>query len=229
MPAVSGSTRGRLTSAWRTAWADPGFRLRQVGGLAFLGLVLAVLSPFLNRIEGRPGVVLADPVLARFAPVDVTGLTFALIYGGIVLAVAHGLARPRRFVVMTWGYAFLLAARMVTLWLVPLDPPLTTIPLADPIVGAFVGGPTLTRDLFFSGHASTTLVLGLAMAPSRLRGFVIGLAPVVGGLTMLQHVHYTVDVLVAFPVAWMACNLARALAPLPAPGADPADSRAGGR
>jgi membrane-associated phospholipid phosphatase len=186
-----------------------------VGGALFLAVVLAVLSPFLNRIEARKGVPLADPVVSRFEPVDATALTFALIYGAIAVAVGHGLRRPRRFVVMTWGYAFLLVARMVALWLVPLEPPATTIPLADPVVGAFVGGPTLTRDLFFSGHTSTTFLMGLAMAPSRLRWGVIALAPVVGALTVLQHVHYAVDVVVAFPVAWTVHCLARRLAPSP--------------
>jgi hypothetical protein len=206
-----------LRDVWLAAWADVAFRRRLVAGFAMVFVAIVAVSHVLDWVERRDGCVLEDPVLALFEPVDVTVLAFVLIYGCLVVGLADMVRSPARLVAFAWSYAFLLLLRCATLAVTPLDPPVTTIPLVDPVVQALVDGVVLTRDLFFSGHTSTTLLLGLCMAPSRRRWIVLGLAPVVGALTMLQHVHYTVDVLAAFPFAWLAYGLARPLAGPPAP------------
>lgn len=58
--------------------------------------VLAVMARFLSWVEQRPGVVLADPVLAHVPARDLTWLTFGLVYVGLVTAFVVLLPYPRR-------------------------------------------------------------------------------------------------------------------------------------
>jgi membrane-associated phospholipid phosphatase len=72
-------------------------------------------------------------------------------------------------------------------------------------------GQVLTKDLFFSGHTSTMFLLAL-MAPGRAtRIFFLACTVVVGSCVLWQHVHYTVDVLVAPLFAFAAYALASGL------------------
>jgi hypothetical protein len=80
--------------------------------------------------------------------------------------------------------------------------------LEDPLVQLFGTGEVLTRDLFFSGHTSTSFLLVL-LAPGRAtRAFFLACSVAVAGCVLWQHVHYTVDVLAAPPFAFAAYALA---------------------
>ena len=80
-----------MTSQYPT-WAEeakqPGFKVEVILTALLLAAALAGLATFLRGIENRPGVVLQDPVLALAGPVDLTWLTFLLIYGSLIAAVA---------------------------------------------------------------------------------------------------------------------------------------------
>lgn len=84
------------------------------------------------------------------------------------------------------------------MYLVKLDPPIGLIPLVDP-VGKILGygGQLITKDLFFSGHTASLLILFLAV---KIRWLKIFFLVVLLTMIMLlwQHVHYTVDILGAF-------------------------------
>jgi len=196
-------------SAWRAAWAWPRFRL----DLAVTGALVAgatiVHASYVTWNEGRPGVVLPDPVLRLFAPRDVGTWTFALIYGALLGALVGIGSRPRRLVRAFQGYAYLALVRVALMALVPLDPPATIIPLRDPLVELFsTGDAPLTRDLFFSGHTATLFLLYLVHPPGRVRAGLLLAAIAVAGLTVWQHTHYVVDVLVAPFVAYGCVRLA---------------------
>ena len=87
------------------------------------------------------------------------------------------------------------------MWSLPLDPPPTAIPLSDPLVEVLGTGKLLTRDLFFSGHTSFMFLMYL-VCNTKLRPFFLLSTLLVGVCVLLQHVHYTVDVLVAPFVAY---------------------------
>ncbi len=55
----------------------------------------------------------------------------------------------------------------------------------------------LTRDLFFSGHTSTLFLISLAVPGRRARPFFLACTAAVATCVLVQHVHYTVDVLAA--------------------------------
>jgi membrane-associated phospholipid phosphatase len=86
---------------------------------------------------------------------------------------------------------------MAAMYLAPLEPPPGIIELRDPFVEFFGGGRTLTRDLFFSGHTSTLFLLFLLIPGKALRAAFASATLLVGLCVVLQHVHYTVDVIAA--------------------------------
>jgi membrane-associated phospholipid phosphatase len=134
---------------------------------------------------------------SRRGAVNLTWLTFLIIYAGIIAGLAILVQNPRRLLLVFQGYALMALFRMAAMYLTPLDPPPGIIELRDPFVEFFGGGRTLTRDLFFSGHTSTMFLLFLAIPGRWMR---IGYACatfLVGLCVVLQHVHYTVDVVAA--------------------------------
>jgi membrane-associated phospholipid phosphatase len=78
-----------------------------------------------------------------------------------------------------------------------LDPPADAIPLRDPLIEILGTGRLLTRDLFFSGHTSTLFLLFLAVPDRRDKPLLLACAMCVAAGVLRQHVHYTIDVLVA--------------------------------
>lgn len=195
---------------WPAAWASPGFRVRLglVVGL-LLGL-LPVVPGFYHFIQARPGQRLADPLLALLPVHDVSTPTFALIYGAIAATLVFLLPRPALLLRAFWAYYFLQLLRMLTLWLVALEPPTTLVILHDPVMDRIFDVTTqpIVRDLFFSGHTATMVLLLLAGRGNRWR-WALGLMTVaVGVLVLVQRVHYSYDVLAAPLFAWLAYWLA---------------------
>ena len=88
------------------------------------------------------------------------------------------------------------------LFVVPLNPPTGLIPLADPFVQFFGSGRVPTRDLFFSGHVSTLFLLSLCARNKVLKLLFLALTLTVAVVVLWQHVHYTIDVMVAPFVAY---------------------------
>jgi hypothetical protein len=94
------------------------------------------------------------------------------------------------------AYILLASLRMLSMYLLPLDPPPLLIPLTDPFVESLSSG-TLTRDLFFSGHTSTLFLLFLTASGRNLRRFFLFCTIMVAICVLIQHVHYTIDVVAA--------------------------------
>lgn len=203
----------RAWAAWPDAWRDPRFRIRLVLTVPALALVLAILARFLDRTEGRPGVVLPDPVLSLLPPRDVTWLIFGLIYLGIFFGVARLGAEPRRLVVALQAYVVMVLFRIAAMGVTPLEAPPGMIPLHDPLVRLFGPGKLLTKDLFFSGHTSTLFLLAFAVPGRRSKAFFLFCTAAVAVGVLWQHVHYTIDVLVAPLFAYASFRLAVLLDP----------------
>jgi membrane-associated phospholipid phosphatase len=83
------------------------------------------------------------------------------------------------------------------MYLLPLEPPAQMIPLNDPFVQFFGSGEILTKDLFFSGHTSTLFILFLITESKPLKNIFLTATVLVAIFVVLQHVHYTVDVIAA--------------------------------
>ncbi|MBC6991264.1 phosphatase PAP2-related protein [Hymenobacter sp. BT491] len=198
------------SAAWTQAWALPDFRVRFLV-VSVLLVVLAVTIPyFFALIQARPGVVLPDPVLARLPAHDVSEVTFAVIYLSITAGLAHLITRPQALLRVMWAYLLLHLIRIGTLWLLPLDPPTGLVLLHDPLVDYFFySSPApITKDLFFSGHTATAVLLTLGVRQRSLQRWLLLATVAVGFLVLVQHVHYTYDVLAAVPFTWFSFWLA---------------------
>jgi len=177
--------------------SDRQFRRQLYVTIAVLLVTLAGLSRFLEFVEDRPGTVLHDPVLQSFSPIDLTWLTFALIYIGLVAGLATLLRTPRIFLVTVQSYVLMVAVRIIMMYAFPLNPPEGLIPLKDPFVQYFGSGRPPTKDLFFSGHTATLFLLFLTAQTKGMKALFFTCAVTVAVAVILQHVHYMVDVLVA--------------------------------
>jgi PAP2 superfamily C-terminal len=165
-------------------------------------------SRFLGAVERRPGATLADPLHALIPPIDLTWVTFGLLYGAVILTVIHLLPQPDRFLRALRAYTIVVGMRITMMWVTPLDPPPAMIPLSDPIVAALTGGGApFGRDLFFSGHTSLLVLAALVVESQLIRRLLLGAALAVAIAVVLQHVHYTVDVLVAPLAAYAAARI----------------------
>ena len=162
--------------------------------LLFLAVILIIFSNFLAFVEGRQGVTLADPVLKLFNP---TWLIFGLIYISLIVAIFSFAGKPEILLLALQSYSLLVIFRMIVMYSAPLDAPEGLILLNDPFVQFFGSGEVLTKDLFFSGHTATLFLLFLISDKKHLKIIFLINTILVGVSVLLQHVHYTIDVLVA--------------------------------
>lgn len=198
--------------AWTLALARPAFRASWLLLVVLLfGVVVPVVPLFFRYIQQRPGPVLADPLLALLPRHDVALPIFALMYGSVVAAVGWLTRQPRLFLRGLWAYLITVVLRMACVWLLPLAPPVLSLPLPDPFLAQIfhtAASEAITKDLFFSGHTSTVAVLALAVRGRWWRGALAAATVAVGVLVLVQRVHYTYDVAAAPLFAWFAYWLA---------------------
>lgn len=208
---MKGKFRGGLSS-WRMALAKPRFVVVLAMVLCAGTCVALILPSFFQWIAAKPGMMLRDPVLASFGPTDVSTVTFAVLYGALILGVASVVKQPWHLLQGLCAYVLMLLLRMITMSLLTLEPPPGIIPLIDPFTQAFYpGAEPFLKDLFFSGHTATLMLVTLLAEDRRVKWVVGACTAAIGGLVMLQHVHWTVDVLAAVPAAWCAWKLAEVL------------------
>ena len=165
----------------------------------FVLLIILVFPVFLNFIELRDADLMFDPFLDLFSPIDLTWITFGLIYFSVITAIISLMNKPASLFLALQSYGFMLLFRMLVMYLTPLEAPEKLIPLHDPFVQMFGTGDILTKDLFFSGHTATMFVLFLVVKNKILKVIFLITTILVGLAVLVQHVHYTVDV-VAAPV-----------------------------
>ena len=197
---------------WSEQWRSRQFRVELFITLILTVAALATLATFLNWVETRPGVVFVDPILALFSPVDLTWLTFGLIYVGLISGIVFLSRHPRALLIALQSYVLMVIMRIAAMYVLPLAPPPTAIPLQDPTVQYFGTGKLLTKDLFFSGHTSTMFLLFLTARGKALRTVFLVCTIAVGIAVLVQHVHWTVDVLVAPFVAYTCFRVVTLLA-----------------
>lgn len=184
---------------WSAAWQTTHLRRAiKIGVVVFVGLLLS-WGPFCQYIETRRGTVLNDWLLNRLPAHDVSLPIFLIIWSVGGLTIWRLLRDADLFSRLIWAYTLIFISRMLTITLVPLDPPRGLIELADPLSNVFYGSgaPFITKDLFYSGHTSILVLMALCLKNSSEKRLAMLGAAAVGGLLLVQHVHYTIDVLAA--------------------------------
>lgn len=167
--------------------------------ITFIALLITLFlfSKYLLYIESREGTILDDPVFHYFNAVNLNSLIFILIYFSIILGLIHLTNYPLFFIIGIQSYILVVLFRIVSMFLVPLNPPLGTIDLQDPLVFVLGTGTKITKDLFFSGHTSTIFLIFLCARKKYLKVFFLILTIIIAFLLVIQKAHYSIDVLVA--------------------------------
>lgn len=163
-------------------------------------IFMVVNSSFLLYAELRDGYVLEDYILNKIPAINVSILLFSITYTAIVLGLGSAFKNPYNGQWVMMSCITITILRMLTMYMLPLEPPANIIPLRDPFLeSTFYGGEVLTKDLFFSGHTSSVLCLALIVENKRLKYYLLVSASLIGILLLLQHVHYTIDIIAAIP------------------------------
>lgn len=199
--------------AWKQAvrWSD--FKIRLIAVfVVFIG-ILFLFPHFFQFIEQREGRQLNDWLLERLSPADVSIPIFLCVWGITALMIVRCVKSPMVLLVGMYGFIVLTLMRIVTIALVPLNPPSGLIPLVDPISNFFYGNNDfVTKDLFFSGHTSSQFLYFLCLNKKRDKALALLSTFIVGALVLVQHVHYTIDVLAAPPLTYLCYLIGKKLA-----------------
>lgn len=182
---------------WKDFFSNKKNRIELIVSLILLTMTLTGLANFVNFVENRKGVVFPDPILSLFNPIDLTWITFGLIYLSLIFAIVTLLKNPQRFLFALQLYTSMAVVRMIAMFLLPLEPPEKMILLKDPFVEFFGTGQTLTKDLFFSGHTATLFIMFLVSEHKTIKIIFLVTTIIVAFCVLLQHVHYTIDVFAA--------------------------------
>jgi len=193
---------------WRGAWSRRLFRIKFISVWVLIFPLLAAFPVFFQHIEKREGVVLNDWVLNQLSVHNVSLAVFILIWGATLLAIIRCIKNPQILLLLLWTYLLVSLGRILCIWLVPLDAPPHLIPLVDPLTNFFYGKQYVTKDLFFSGHTSSVFIVFLGLRKRWDKIITLAFVICIGALLVIQHVHYTIDVLAAPLASWFAFKVA---------------------
>ena len=158
-------------------------------------------------LEARAGVQVHDYLLQYIPARDFSVITFTLTYSALATFLIATLKKPKLFTIGMQGYCLLLLLRTLAIFFVSLEPPAGMILLKDPVTILFMsrpGGGYIVKDLFFSGHVSAIMLFYFVNDNRKVKTFLLILAVLVSILLLVQHVHYTMDVLAAPFFAFLA-------------------------
>lgn len=194
--------------SWRSAVKETRFKTRLIIVTVIFAAILFAFPYFFQHIEHREGRVLKDIIVDNLHPVDVSLPIFICIWSITFLVAFRCLRSPMLFLTTLYSFIILTLLRMMTISLIPLNPPPGLIPLVDPISNFFYGKTEfVTKDLFFSGHTSSQFLFMLCLNRRFDKILAFLSVCIVGTLVLVQHVHYTVDVVAAIPLTYL-CFLA---------------------
>lgn len=196
--------RQAIAMAWSELWKNPSFKRKTLVYSSLLVAILLILPFFFSAIEKREGIQLNDPILQLIPAVDVSLATFLVIWSMTLFLGVRMLQNPSLFLVTLCSMVLLFLSRLISISLLPLNPPVGLIPLKDPIVNLFYGGTNvfITKDLFYSGHTSTQFLFFLCLHKRSDKLIALAASVAVATLVLVQHVHYTIDVVFAFVFTW---------------------------
>jgi membrane-associated phospholipid phosphatase len=201
-------------SNWSSALENTRFRSKVIAGVLIFAFILMLFPTFFEVIEARKGIILNDRFLDYITPHDFSIPIFIIIWSTTVLLIIRCINQPAIFLDVICCLVLLCIARMITIYLVPLDPPAGLIKIKDPLTSLTYGGKDvfITRDLFFSGHTSNMLMMALCFQKKSDKWFGYFAAFTVGILVLVQHVHYSIDVIGAFVITFFLVRLGKKLA-----------------
>jgi hypothetical protein len=191
--------RSNLKQTWKTAFANRSFTLSFLGALAVFSIFPFKADDYFQWIQKREGIQWNDPLLNALPALNVSYPIFGVIYLSVIYLLYRLLQDPKRFVWFAWAFNVETLFRFICIYLVALDPPVGLVDLHDPLAEMFIYGENMaiTKDLFFSGHTATMVFVCYFLPTTRERRIAVGLSLLLVSLLLVQHVHYSLDVVAA--------------------------------
>jgi hypothetical protein len=199
---------------WKEVFSDRNSRKR----FCVLGAAMSAMFAFvfftLAWTEERKGFIIetwASDFLGD--PHNFSIPVFTLTYSCVLLILYQFRKSPESVYRFLIAYTIMQILRGISLLLVPLEPAPEIIPLEDPFLKVtFYNGRPNLKDLFFSGHVATLLIIAFFIHPRKMRTGVFTAAIITAALLIQQRAHYIIDVLAALPAAWISVKLSSYIA-----------------
>ena len=191
--------RSNLKQTWKTAFADRSFTISFLGALVVFSIFPFKADDYFQWIQLRDGIQWNDSILNALPALNVSYPIFGIIYLSVIYLLYRLLQDPKRFVWFAWAFNVETLFRFICIYLVALDPPVGLVDLHDPLAEMFIYGENMaiTKDLFFSGHTATMVFVCYFLPTTKERRIAIGLSLLLVSLLLVQHVHYSLDVVAA--------------------------------
>lgn len=188
----------QIKKNWRKVLYNKISRGNLIGGIVALTCLAIFSYYFFDYIENRAGgVVMNDWVLQWLPAKDVSIPIVFLEFSVVILFIIRSATNPTMVITFLIAYIFILATRSITIGITQLRPPLGLIELKDPIANLIYRSKLSNRDLFYSGHTSLLFLFYLCSNKKADRYYMLLAVISVGILLLIQHVHYTIDVVCA--------------------------------
>jgi hypothetical protein len=198
---------GLVISRWENAFLEREFKRKFIFGMLAFITMLPVFPIFYQYIEKRNGFIPND-LLVEFIPaIDVSVPIFSITWLMASMVIVRALQQPSIFITFLYGFLLLNISRFISIAIIPFNPPQDFIPITDSISNFFYGERPVTKDLFYSGHTATQFLIFLCMKRRSDRYIAFAATVVMGILVLVQHVHFTIDVLCAPLFAYVCYNL----------------------
>jgi hypothetical protein len=205
-------TNTSYKNKWTEEWKLSAFRKRLITVLVTIFIVASINPYFFSYIQHRNGIVLNDWLLNFIPQYDVSVPIFCILWSVILLAICRAVQDPRFLIVAGWTCLLLFVSRIISISLVPLNLPKGLIYLHDPITGFFYGKQMVTKDLFYSGHTATMFLIYLCLKNKYDKIYALFATIAIAVLLLVQHVHYTIDVIAAPFFTYLLYRLSKKIA-----------------
>jgi len=183
---------------WLDALSDSMFRKRLVAVIILIIAISFITNFFFCYNEDlKGGLLLNDWVLNRLPAEDVSMAITFFMSSVILLFLIRTVSNPAMFITALIAYVIILIFRIITIAITHLQAPAELVVLHDPVSNLVYGTRFITRDLFFSGHVATVFLIYLSLYKRVDKYYLLFAVVSVGVLLLVQHVHYTVDIVCA--------------------------------
>jgi len=186
-----------IGNRWSSNWQNSIFKKQFILGSVIVTILLSTFPVFFDLIESRNGYQINDWLLNKIPATNLSYPIFSIIWFCAILTITQAVKQPRFCLLFLWGFILLSLSRIVTISAVAFNPPNSLVPLIDPVTNIFYGGKFITKDLFYSGHTSTMFLMYLCLEKSWHKNLTLAASVLIGCMVLIQHVHYTVDVVAA--------------------------------